>query len=155
MDAGTLAVFKADMAAQEQAVERVFALLEKRSQGLTAEAEERLESTAYQLHNFYSAVEDWLKLIATAFENNVSDTAQWHSALLRRMTQPVEGVRPAVLALETYQLLNALRSFRHFFRHAYGVPIELTQLQENVHKAMQLKPLLDRDIKAFMKALEA
>ena len=115
MDAGTLAVFKADMAAQGQAVERVLALLEKRSQGLTAGAEEWLESAAYQLHNFYSAVEDWLKLIATAFDNNVSDTAQWHSALLRRMTQPVEGVRPAVLALEIYQLLNALRSFRLFF----------------------------------------
>jgi len=69
----------------------VFALLEKRSQGLTAEAEERLKSAAYQLHNFYSAVEDWLKLIATAFENTVSDTAQWHSAWLRRMTQSLRG----------------------------------------------------------------
>lgn len=36
----------------------------------------RVESVAYQLHTFYNAVEDLLKLVATHFENNISDAAR-------------------------------------------------------------------------------
>lgn len=87
------------------------------------------------------------------FENNVSDTTRWHSLLLLRMTQVVEGVRPAVISMESYALLNAVRAFRHFFRHAYGVPIDFAQLQSNLTKAQQLKPLLDKDFNRFLQDL--
>jgi hypothetical protein len=154
MEAKDLAVFTADMMAQQQAIERVFVTLERRAEGLAPDYPERLESVAYQLHNFYSAVEDLLKIIATYFENNVSETARWHSLLLLRMTQSVEGVRPAAISTESYALLNALRAFRHFFRHAYGVPIDLAQLQSNLTKARQLKPMLDKDLKCFLQTLK-
>ncbi|MBD2054781.1 hypothetical protein H6F88_01865 [Oculatella sp. FACHB-28] len=153
MEARNLAVFTADITAQQQAIERVFAMLEQRAEGLKPDYPERLESVAYQLHNFYGAIEELLKIVATYFENNVSDTARWHSLLLLRMTQAVEGVRPAAISTESYALLNALRAFRHFFRHAYGVPIDFAQLQSNLTKAQQLKPLLDRDLKCFLQDL--
>ncbi|MBD1868496.1 hypothetical protein H6F95_14515 [Cyanobacteria bacterium FACHB-471] len=153
MEARNLAVFTADITAQQQAIERVFAMLEQRAEALKPDYPERLESVAYQLHNFYGAIEELLKIVATYFENNVSDTARWHSLLLLRMTQAVEGVRPAAISTESYALLNALRAFRHFFRHAYGVPIDFAQLQSNLTKAQQLKPLLDRDLKCFLQDL--
>jgi len=154
MEAKDLAVFTADIAAQQQAIERVFTMLEQRAERLEPDYPERLESVAYQLHNFYGAVEELLKIVAAYFENNVSDTARWHSLLLLRMTQAVEGVRPAVISTESYALLNALRAFRHFFRHAYGVPIDFAQLQSNLTKAQQLKPLLDKDLKCFLQDLK-
>jgi hypothetical protein len=153
MEESNLAVLKADLAAQLQSVERVFVMLEQRATGLTPDNPEKLESVAYQLHNFYSAIEDLLKIVATYFENNVSDTARWHSLLLQRMTQPVQGVRPAVIAVDSYVLLNALRAFQHFFRHAYGIPIDFAQLQSNLEKARQLKPMLDKDLRNFLQAL--
>ncbi|MBD1998799.1 hypothetical protein H6G00_19575 [Leptolyngbya sp. FACHB-541] len=153
MEAGNLAVFAADITAQQQVIERVFAMLEQRAEGLEPDYPERLESVAYQLHNFYGAIEELLKIVATYFENNVSDTARWHSLLLLRMTQAVEGVRPAAISTESYALLNALRAFRHFFRHAYGVPIDFAQLQSNLTKAQQLKPLLDKDLRRFLQDL--
>jgi hypothetical protein len=153
MEARDLAVFAADIAAQQQAIERVFAMLEQRAKGLEPDYPERLESVAYQLHNFYGAIEELLKIVATYFENNVSDTVRSRSLLLLRMTQAVEGVRPAAISTESYALLNALRAFRHFFRHAYGVPIDFAQLQSNLTKAQQLKPFLDKDLKRFLQDL--
>ncbi|NJN90029.1 MAG: hypothetical protein HC878_06395 [Leptolyngbyaceae cyanobacterium SL_5_14] len=35
-----------------------------------------------------------------------------------------ENVRPSVISTRSYTLLNALWAFRHFFRHAYRVPID-------------------------------
>jgi hypothetical protein len=149
-----LAILKADIAAQRQLIDRVFRVLEQRSTGLAPNNPEKLESVAYQLHNGYSAIEDLLKLIATCFENNMSETARWHSLLLQRMTQPIEGVRPAAISMESYGLLNALRAFRHFFRHAYGIPIDFAQLQSNLDKARQLKPLLDEDMDGFIQSID-
>ncbi|MGJ3247568.1 MAG: hypothetical protein ACFE0I_16025 [Elainellaceae cyanobacterium] len=122
MQENELAVLKADILAQRQAIERVFALLEERSKGLAPGNPEKLEGVAYQLHNSYSAIEDLLKLIASYFENNVSNTSHWHSLLLQRMTQSIDGVRLAVISTESYGLLNSLRAFRHFFDMLMGFP---------------------------------
>jgi len=150
MESRDLAVLEADLAAQRVIIERVFSLLLQRAQNLDPENLEKLESLAYQLHNFYGAVEDLLKVVATYCENNVTDVAQWHSLLLKRMMQPVLGVRPALLSMESYDLLNGLRAFRHFFRHAYGVPLDFSQLQSNLNRALQVKPLLDKDFNRFL-----
>ncbi len=50
-------------------------------------------------------------------------------------------------------ILNALRGFRHFFRHAYGTAIEYDLLKINLDKALSLFPLLDRDISHFLQQL--
>jgi hypothetical protein len=127
--------------------------LEVRAAGLQPDDEMRLESVAYQLHNLYNAAEDLLELVAAYFENLVESADRWHVALLRRMGQDVEGMRPALLSEESYLLLNGLRSFRHFFRHAYAVPIEFAQLQINLDKARRLRPLLKRDVERFLERL--
>ncbi|MFM2311628.1 MAG: hypothetical protein RLZZ04_904 [Cyanobacteriota bacterium] len=124
MDKNVLIVLKADLTAQMAVVKSISLLLEERAIGLIVDDPVRLESVAYQLHNFYNAIEDLLKMVAAHFENQISDTARWHSVLLQRMSQEIPGIRPAVLAQESYLLLNSLRGFRHFFRHAYGVPID-------------------------------
>ncbi|MEM8546467.1 MAG: hypothetical protein AAGF66_21035, partial [Cyanobacteria bacterium P01_H01_bin.119] len=81
--------------------------------------------------------------------------ARWHSALLQRMTQAVPSIRPAVISLETYTSLNALRGFRHFFRHAYEVPINYEQLVVNLNLSRTAFKQLEVDLSAFLKQLEA
>ncbi|PSN18644.1 hypothetical protein C7271_11450 [filamentous cyanobacterium CCP5] len=155
MDSADLALLKADVNAQRTTIDRIFEMLESRALDLSDQSSaEKLESLAYQLHNLYGAVEDLFKVIATYFESNISDSAQWHSRLLQRMTQAVEGVRPAVISQDSYLRLNSLRAFRHFFHHAYGVEIDYAQLTSNLEQARSLKARLDSDLNTFLRALE-
>jgi hypothetical protein len=154
MDKNTLIVLRADITTQMAVVKTISSLIELRAEGLHKDDPVRLESVAYQIHNFYNAIEDLLKIIAAHFENQISDTARWHSVLLQRMSQEIPGIRPVLLSRESYLLLISLRGFRHFFRHAYGVPIDYEQLQINLNKSLQLYSCLDRDLKQFFKALQ-
>jgi hypothetical protein len=150
VDKNTLIILTADLNAQMAIVRSISLLLEDRAVGIKSDDPIRLESVAYQLHNFYNAIEDLLKIVAAHFENQISDTARWHSVLLQRMSQDIPGIRPLLLSQESYLLLNSLRGFRHFFRHAYGVPIDYEQLQINLTKARQLYPSLESDLDRFL-----
>ena len=77
----------------------------------------------------------------TYFENNITETAKFHIALLTRMTQTIPGIRPPLISQEKFLILNSLRGFCHFFRHAYGTPIEYEQLTNNLDKSINLLPI--------------
>lgn len=150
MDKNTLIIFKTDLNSQLELLRTINQRLNDRGKNLTSDDIIRLESTAYQIHNLYNATEDLLKIVANYFENNITDATQWHSALLRRMNQDIPEIRPALISSETYLILNSLRGFRHFFRHAYGTIIEYEQLKINLDKALNLLPKLEQDIENFM-----
>ena len=154
MDTRQLAVFTADVQSQMQLIQRVAELLELRAEALQREDAARLESVAYQIHNFYNAVEDLLKTIAVQFENQIADTSRWHQLILQRMTQEIAGVRPAFLSQSSFTGLNALRGFRHFFRHAYGVAIDYDQLMANLNRFREVLPLLKQDVERFLQQLQ-
>lgn len=149
MDAKEVMILTTDLTTQMVVIDDVFINLEDRAQNFNADDVRQLESVAYQIHNIYNAIEDLLRLVAAHFENQISD-----SALLQRMTQPVLGVRPALLTKDTFRLLNALRGFRHFFRHAYIVTVDPVQLQSNLHKARQAYQLLHNDVSHFLAQLQ-
>jgi len=48
-------------------------------------------------------------------------------------------MRPALISAELYELLDELRRFRHFFRHAYGVELDADKVGEAVGKAILLR----------------
>lgn len=149
MDAKEVMILTTDLTTQMVVIDDVFINLEDRAQNFNADDMRQLESVAYQIHNIYNAIEDLLRLVAAHFENQISD-----SALLQRMTQPVPGVRPALLTKDTFRLLNALRGFRHFFRHAYIATVGPVQLQSNLHKARQAYQLLHNDVSHFLAQLQ-
>lgn len=155
MDAKNFLVLQTDIAAQLALIDDVFANLENRAQDFNADdaRQMQLESVAYQIHNAYNAIEELLRLIAAHFENQISDIATWHSALLQRMTQPVPGVRPAPLTRETYLLLDALRGFRHSFLRAYVTSVDPSLLQFNLQRARQARSSLHQDISDFLEQL--
>lgn len=154
MDAKEVMIFTTDLTTQMVVIDEVFINLEDRAQNFNADDVRQLESIAYQIHNIYNAIEDLLRLVAAHFENQISDAARWQSALLQRMTQPVPGVRPALLTKDTFRLLNALRGFRHVFRHAYIATVDPVQLQSNLHKARQAYQLLHNDVSHFLAQLQ-
>lgn len=149
MDAKEGMILTTDLTTQLVVIDEVFINLEDRAQNFNADDVRQLESVAYQIHNIYNAIEDLLRLVAAHFENQISD-----SALLQRMMQPVPGVRPALLTKDTFRLLNALRGFHHFFRHAYIATVDPVQLQSNLHKARQAYQLLHNDVSHFLAQLQ-
>lgn len=155
MDKNGLIILITDVNAQMDLIKTISERLKQRAMDLTADDIIRLESVAYQIHNLYNATEDLFKIIATYFENNISDTTRWHSALLQRMTQSIPEIRPALFSQKTYSILNSLRGFRHFFRHAYGSILEYEQLKINLDKAMNLYTLLETDVNNFIQELSS
>ncbi|RPI49180.1 MAG: hypothetical protein EHM56_12760 [Chloroflexi bacterium] len=155
MDAIHLKVLQAEMQAQWKAVEDVYTQVEARAAGLRPGDPASLESLAYQLHNLYNAVEDLFKIVTNAFENQVVDLSRWHAELLGRMRLEIEGVRPALVSAKLYPLLDELRAFRHFFRHAYGRRLQESRVQAILEQAREAKPLLERDVEQFLAQLEA
>lgn len=153
MDSVGLRTLEAEVKAQMANIDQVYELLRQRTAEMSDEVPAYVESAAYQLHNLYSAIEDLLLIVAKAFENRVSDLSRWHMALIQRMALEIRETRPALLSAESVALLNELRAFRHFFRHAYGVPIQPQRVVENTERAWQLRPLLARDVALFLEKL--
>lgn len=89
---------------------------------------------AARAQQFYTAMEDLLKQIAKAFENHVENTNSFHKELLTRMNVEIPKIRPAVLSQQSFLMLDKVRSFRHFFRHAYDC-----ELDEAALRALQTK----------------
>jgi hypothetical protein len=153
MDSNSLILLTVDLNSQMTEIKSIYQKLVDRSKKLQADDQIILESIAYQIHNLYCATEDLLKIVARYFENNISESSQWHSLLLQRMSAEIPNVRPAFLTSKTYLLLNSLRGFRHFFRHAYGAIIEYDQLKSNLDKSIGLIANLESDLNQFITSL--
>ena len=76
---------------------------------------------ALKVQQIYTAVEDIFKNIAKTFENNIENYSHFHSELLQRMNIEVMNIRPKAISDETYKLLDKIRRFRHFIRHAITI----------------------------------
>lgn len=110
---------------------------------------------SYQLHNFYSGMEDLFEEVAKVFENYVEEREKFHIKLLKRMKLNVEGVRPNLLSEKSFKVLNELRKFRHIFRHAYDYELDAGRVKELSQMVMdnfsQVKKDLD-EFKSFIRS---
>lgn len=148
MEKERLALLKAEIYARVKEIDSIYAKVDDRKgrRGRIA-----TESLAYQLHNLYCAFEDLFKVIADFFENNIEDKTRYHAELLKRMLLTIEGVRPALLSEENFVLLNNLRSFRHFFRHAYSYELDERKVRLVLADATKLRELYIADVEVFLK----
>lgn len=151
MEKERLAVLKAEIKGQIQEIEGIYTRLEDRKRKKDKAA---IESVGYQLHNLYCAFEDLFKIVAETFENQVNDKSKYHLELLRRMTIPIEGVRPPLLSKECFLLLDNLRSFRHFFRHAYSYELDERKVKIVLEDVLTLREVYRKDIDAFLNSFE-
>ena len=86
------------------------------------------DSSAHHLSRFYNVVEQMALRVAKAFENTVDYDKGWHTALIRRLSIPIAGVRPAFFREDLRQPLHELRAFRHVFVHAYELELDPEKL---------------------------
>jgi uncharacterized protein YutE (UPF0331/DUF86 family) len=152
METTQLAVLKAEIAYQVEAIEQVLKKIRSRQQEDLHE-ERNIESLGYQIHNLYCAFEDLFKSVAKFFENNVDDLPRYHSELLQRMTLNIEGVRPALVTPELRQALDELRAFRHVFRHAYSYELDPEKIRLLLKKVGFIEQTYKKAIDRFLTLL--
>lgn len=107
------------------------------------------------IDHYYSAFEAMADRVTRAFEGPVDRSERWHRELLDAASLDVRGVRPALVGEQTARALRVLFEFRHFMRHAYGVPLDPVRLQELAAIVITLDPRLRHDITAFIDTLRA
>ncbi|MBI4586533.1 MAG: hypothetical protein HY717_21190 [Planctomycetes bacterium] len=107
----------------------------------------------YHLHQWYSAAENLLSRIAHHFGNEI-ERDEWHKGLLERLKLDVPGLRPPVLSQESFDHLNALRGFRHIFRHAYDYVLRWELMKPNVLRFPAAHQAFLRDLDHFSRFLQ-
>ena len=85
-------------------------------------------SYAYLVHNLYNGFEAYFYRISQFYENGLPKE-NWHKVLLDRMTDSMEGYRPAVLLADDLAPFQELRAFRHLVRHLYDRDIDPTRIR--------------------------
>ena len=151
MDRGDFALLEAEVRESYKVVERIYERIRQRQASFRT-TEEKADSMAYQLHNLYGAYEECFETVARFFENRI-EGARYHADLLRRMKIEIEGVRPSLLSECSYALLDELRRFRPFFRHAYGVELDVDRVERIVGIALQLEGVFQQDREHFLARL--
>ncbi|MDY0003355.1 MAG: hypothetical protein RBU30_18800 [Polyangia bacterium] len=137
---------RADLDAFSGHVEAVRSAL---GRGALAEDDPMLAVIAVALHHAYGAVESALERIARAFEGKPEPTERWHQELLDQMSLDLPGVRPLVIRPETRRSLALILAFRHFFRHAYAVPLDPVRIAQTGQALLSSAPLVTTDLGVF------
>lgn len=152
MEKERIVLLKSSIEAQIYLIDKIYDKIEERKK---KRAKWVVENIGYQLHNLYCAFEDLFKIIAREFENNIDNGSKYHYELLKRMAIAIEGIRPKLISEDTFPLLDNLRSFRHFFRHAYSYYLDKRKIDIVLEDALKLKELYKHDIERFLKELES
>ena len=104
---------------------------------------------ALRTQQFYTAIEDLFKQIAKSFENHIDSMSNFHKEMLIRMNTEVPKIRPAVISKQSLVLLDKVRAFRHFIRHAYDCELDEKELQMIQHKLIEEYSHVQKDLQNF------
>jgi hypothetical protein len=107
------------------------------------------------LHDFYNVIEHYFERVAVEMNGGLPAGPDSHTQLLRRMSRPVKGVRPAVIDESLRKRLHEYLRFRHLFRHGYGFALEWPRLVPLLSAVQEIAPGLRRQLETFLAAVEA
>ena len=148
MDEARIAILKAEIDSHERDIDRIYERIEQRTR-IFRQTAEGVDSMAYQIHNLYSAFEQLFETVVHFFENRLEEE-RYHIDLLRRMRLEIDGIRPALVSDGAFDLLDELRRFRHFFRHAYTAELNPEKLDDLLGNVRRLREIHRRDVKKFI-----
>ncbi len=152
MDKERLAVLEAGVKEQLNLIKQLHGEIKKKINNFKS-SPEAIDSMAYKLHNLYCAYEELFEIVADFFENQI-EGIRYHINLLRRMKLYIEGIRPNLLSEDVYLLLDELRKFRHFFRHAYGVKLDSEKVERVAEIAIKIESLFEKDLNRFLNSFK-
>ncbi|HWH40957.1 MAG TPA: hypothetical protein VNU21_14035 [Usitatibacter sp.] len=107
-----------------QSAQRHFETAQKlyvRGSGTDDEDQEQVFALAFMhaMQAGYTSLESGMVRIMTMVHEDVPQGEQWHADVVRRMSQGIDGKRPALLASSLLPAVNETRKFRHVATHTY------------------------------------
>ncbi len=111
------------------------------------------KAVAASLHSIYSGYENILERVIRAIDGDAPLGSQYHVLLLKRAMHAIEGVRPPVLSVETFKLLDELRTCRHKFRNIYLYLLSTERIMELAQTGIKSFEAFERDINSFKRFL--
>ena len=113
-----------------------------------------LRCRASIFHDFYCGAENIFKRIAPKLNGGIPNGAEWQTTLLHNMLLEIPEVRPAVVSMETGQLLKTFLAFRHKFRLIFGFELDPEKMRKLDQVYPEAHTKFDEDIKKFIAFLE-
>jgi hypothetical protein len=110
---------------------------------------------AVAIHHYYTALEGALERSIRFLDGSLPEGPDWHRSLLVEASKPLPDVRPAILSAEHMDDLEQLLRFRHFFRHAYAVSLDMRKLTRNAERIARVHTGVIRDLENVRSILES
>ncbi|MBM4318586.1 MAG: hypothetical protein FJ125_01160 [Deltaproteobacteria bacterium] len=137
----------ADRTALAQCLEDCLELLRRWANEVPEHA--YLVTAACGLHGWYTGLEAVLERVARQVDGSIPTGERSHRILLSQEMTDFPGRRPAVLPRRLEPDLLALLSFRHFFRHAYGVRLDPARLRLEIERLLRVEPAVTAALDSF------
>ncbi len=150
MDRLGLAILEQELAADAAVMAEAARLAAER---LADEHAGRLSACGYELNRLYNVLEKSFERLCAAFENHFEKAGDYHERLLERMSLDLPGIRPRFLPVEYRAPVRELKSFRHFFRHAYDPILRADRLAELVAGASDVSAAFPEWLGRFCAAI--
>lgn len=145
-----IADINADMALIKKEVESIKRKLSRLKEEKDPEnIDSHIKAIAGSLHSLYTGYETILERIIRSIDGDVPAGRDYHLMLLKRALNPVEGVRPPVISLETFRTLDELRTYRHKFRNIYLYLLSHKRITELARRGIDSFKCFEKDIMAF------
>lgn len=108
-----------------------------------------ITAIASVLHSFYNGIEGIFMIISKQIDKYIPQSYNWHSDLLKRMTEKNEA-RKNVISQETFDILEEYLGFRHFFRHSYKFRLDWNKLENLTINLNETWTKLKKEINTFL-----
>lgn len=147
----TIARLRADIAEERRALARCTDDLADATRRLVATPSDRaaLVLAAFALHGWYTGFESIAERVVRQLDASIPTGDRWHRELLSQISVEVPGVRPPVVPRALIGDLAALLGFRHFFRHSYGIDLDVTRLELERIRLERIAPSVATSLDGF------
>jgi len=98
------------------------------------------------LSSFYTELESLVVRVLAFLEGSIALGESSSATAMRMAFVPVDGIRPAILRLETQDAVDELRRFRLFFRQAYAFDLRIENLRPALGPFRRVSELIDEDL---------
>jgi 3'-phosphoadenosine 5'-phosphosulfate sulfotransferase (PAPS reductase)/FAD synthetase len=114
-----------------------------------------IKAIAGSLHSIYSGYENIIERIVRAVDGDIPSGKDYHLVLLKRALNAIKDVRPSIISIETFRLLEELRTYRHKFRNIYLYLLSAKRIKELANTGIDSFKLFEQDINGFLKFLSS
>jgi len=111
------------------------------------------KAIAGSLHSLYSGYENIIERLIRAIDGDIPVGKDYHLVLLKRALNPIEGIRPPIIPIDTFRLLDEMRTYRHKFRNIYLYLLSSKRIIELASTGLDSFQHFEEDINIFKRFL--